>query len=259
MKKYWGGANNWEKLRRKEKIVLDLKNKLVWGRKKTILNMSELKTKKIWCWVKKYVLAFLRIKRLRGVLRLRDGGDWIKLQLLFLRVKRRLMKNPQPWKKKLTFTQRREWRRGKTSKNPKIFLKIISKTLVLPPYDCRRERVAKRSQKNRVIWRWKVFFRTQLRFKRGSKLCCLFTDDKILEIVDDCLTISIFFELIEMMRTEEKLCLEFDVSKDSHSQFLSGHSSSQIPHIVHFFVLKNLCNHVSCWDTFRSFSCLEFA
>lgn len=47
---------------------------------------------------------------------------------------------------------------------------------------------------------------------------------------------SIVFRAVEVMRAKHQLHFEFDVSENTHAQFIPRHSSPQVAHIVHLLV-----------------------
>lgn len=61
------------------------------------------------------------------------------------------------------------------------------------------------------------------------------------------------------MRAEVHLDLQFDVPEDTHAQFLPGHSSPQIAHVVHLLIAENLCHNISRRNSLGAFSSLELA
>ena len=63
---------------------------------------------------------------------------------------------------------------------------------------------------------------------------------------------------LKSVRTKHELNLQFDVPENTHSQLLPWHSSPQISHIVHFLILQNFSDHVSCWNSLGSFGSNEF-
>lgn len=52
--------------------------------------------------------------------------------------------------------------------------------------------------------------------------------------------------MAESVGAEEELHFKFDESEDAHAKFLPWHSSSQVPHVVHFFVPEDFSDNVSC-------------
>lgn len=57
---------------------------------------------------------------------------------------------------------------------------------------------------------------------------------------------SVLLGVVEPVGAQEELDLQLAISPNAHSQFLSGHSSSQVPHVVHLLVAQDFGHHVSC-------------
>ncbi len=69
---------------------------------------------------------------------------------------------------------------------------------------------------------------------------------------------SFFFYLIEVVGTQKHLYFKFHISKDTHSKFSSGDTSSQVPYIIHFLVFKDLCYDISGGNSFGALSSHKF-